>query len=62
MRENDSWILTRLLDANRSPLRLKTLYVVRRVSGITSQINSRPVAATVASPVKAILLPNLSLT
>jgi hypothetical protein len=41
---------------------LKTLYVVRRVSGITSQINARPVAATAASPVKAILLPNLSLT
>jgi hypothetical protein len=42
--------------------RLKALYVVRLVSGITSQIKARPVAATAASPVKAMLLPNLSLT
>ena len=34
----------------------------RRVSGITSQIMASPVAATPASPMKATLLPNLSLT
>jgi hypothetical protein len=35
---------------------------LRRVSGITNQIMARPIAATPASPVKATLLPNLSLT
>ena len=35
---------------------------LRRVSGITSQIMARPVAATAASPKNATLLPSLSLT
>ena len=35
---------------------------VRRVSGMNSQIIARPSAATPANPVKAMLLPNLSLT
>jgi hypothetical protein len=36
--------------------------IVRRVSGINSQIIVRPSAATAASPVKVMALPNLSLT
>jgi hypothetical protein len=35
---------------------------LRRVSGITNQISASPAAATDASPRKAVLLPNLSLT
>ena len=35
---------------------------LRRVSGITNQIMTRPSVATPARPVKAVLLPNLSLT
>jgi len=37
-------------------------HVVRRVSGITSQIMARPVAATAASPRNAKLLPKRSAT
>ena len=37
-------------------------HAVRRISGMISRITSNPVAATPASPRKATLLPNLSLT
>ncbi len=37
-------------------------HAVRRVSGITSQITNSPNAAIPASPMKAVLLPSLSLT
>ncbi|MGX1351242.1 hypothetical protein AB7M49_004818 [Bradyrhizobium elkanii] len=37
-------------------------HAVRRVSGITSQITNSPNAAIPARPMKAVLLPSLSLT
>jgi len=43
-------------------VRGKDQAALRRVSGITSQIMARPVAATAANPKKATLLPNLSVT
>jgi hypothetical protein len=54
--ERPLWCAFRTHDGHRSPISF------RRVSGITSQMIVRPVAATAASPIKATPLPNLSLT